>query len=235
MSTVYRHKLRGTTFTVIGRAMTEVSTSRILTEGAPAIVYKDDADRLYVRHADEFHDGRFEAMPAARQWWPTHYMDESMPAGTASPDDWIVGAINDRDAVFEWILAPPDRQDTRTYGIVLVDEGAPVNFAWMERRGRGQMIIYPDATWHIEGGMPEGVTHIHDADEPLFMADTPEDFARLYCSHFHLLTDDELHCIDVIFTRWGDARFRLVDEPGTTARFVPIEEPAPAEAGGGNG
>ncbi len=227
----YRHKLRGTTFTVIGNALTEDSTSRILTEGAPAIVYMDEADRLYVRHADEFFDGRFEDITPARLWWPSAYMDEIIPQGEFTPDDWILCGSKEEGCA---LLAPRDRQEARDYGCITVADGEDAGFSWREPRGRAQMLIYPDATWHVEGGAPEDWTHVHDEDDLLCMDETLDGFARSYCDMIPFRGGDEPHGITVMFMKWGEARFRMAIA-GRAARFVPLQDEAPAKAGGGNG
>lgn len=70
-----RHKKRGSTYTVLGKAETQISKptvsdltnnpfvtpSRVLREGDRLTVYRSDADgSLWCRFPDEFEDGRFE-------------------------------------------------------------------------------------------------------------------------------------------------------------------------------
>lgn len=58
-SSVYRHKVRGTTYTMVGEA--KVQTSGVLRDFDEVVVYKSQKDgSLWVRGRDEFHDGRFE-------------------------------------------------------------------------------------------------------------------------------------------------------------------------------
>jgi len=55
----YRHKKRGSTYTVLSHAVLQVT--RHLRDNEPMVVYRGKEDRrLWVRSVDEFHDGRFE-------------------------------------------------------------------------------------------------------------------------------------------------------------------------------
>lgn len=56
------HKKRGTTYIVGGEA--ELQTSSVpLVDGSEMMVYKsEDTGKVYVRHKDEFEDGRFEVL-----------------------------------------------------------------------------------------------------------------------------------------------------------------------------
>lgn len=55
-----RHRKRGSTYTVMGRA--KVQTGTPLTDYSEVVVYRSEADgSLWVRPVAEFEDGRFEA------------------------------------------------------------------------------------------------------------------------------------------------------------------------------
>ena len=62
-SKIYRHKIRGTLYTVIGSAF--LQTSQPLEEGQELVIYKGEDGRLWARPAGEFHDGRFEPQKEA--------------------------------------------------------------------------------------------------------------------------------------------------------------------------
>lgn len=62
----WRHKKRGTTYTVVGNC--EVQAEDPLMDHEVAVVYCCEQDgTLWVRRHSEFHDGRFEALPAQPQ------------------------------------------------------------------------------------------------------------------------------------------------------------------------
>ena len=61
---VYRHKKRGTLYTVLGEA--ELQTVRIRpVDGSILTIYRGADGKLWARSKEEFHDGRFEPLPAA--------------------------------------------------------------------------------------------------------------------------------------------------------------------------
>lgn len=214
MTTIVRHRKRGTTYTIIGRATAQVSTTPIL-EGQQVAVYRGEDGQLWVRGDAEFRDGRFEDVTPKRKWWPEDFVDEAMPEGTFSPDDWILGRCGET-----WVMAPPDRNDARDHGLILVRAGDEVAFAWNEPRGRDKMLIYPDGTWSLEAGEPDDWTHVFDDDDFENSGDSLDDFARDNRDMAGLKEGDEPIRIDVAFIKWGDARFQL-DFARGEARFVP--------------
>lgn len=57
--TVFKHKKRGTTYTIVGTA--EVQAEEPLTDYEVVVVYRCTEDgKLWVRRTSEFYDGRFE-------------------------------------------------------------------------------------------------------------------------------------------------------------------------------
>ena len=56
----YRHKKRGTVYEVIGEAELQTNTDN-LVDGSQMMVYRGEDGKLWCRHYDEFHDGRFAA------------------------------------------------------------------------------------------------------------------------------------------------------------------------------
>jgi hypothetical protein len=62
----WRHKKRGTTYTVVGEC--QVQAEEPLTDYEIAVVYRSEADgSLWVRRRSEFHDGRFETLALSRE------------------------------------------------------------------------------------------------------------------------------------------------------------------------
>lgn len=58
---IWRHKKRGTTYTIIGRGKLQSSDPTGLGDNQPMVVYRSEADgSIWVRPTDEFEDGRFE-------------------------------------------------------------------------------------------------------------------------------------------------------------------------------
>ena len=58
-----RHKKRGSIYAVVGTA--SLQTVGSIDEGASLVIYRGASGELWARPKGEFHDGRFEALPAA--------------------------------------------------------------------------------------------------------------------------------------------------------------------------
>jgi hypothetical protein len=58
-----RHKTRGSIYAVVGTA--SLQTVGSIDEGASLVIYRGANGELWARPKEEFHDGRFEALPAA--------------------------------------------------------------------------------------------------------------------------------------------------------------------------
>jgi hypothetical protein len=58
---VYRHRRRGTLYTVIGRA--NLQTDHPLEDDEPLVIYRGKDGELWARPVREFRDGRFEPAP----------------------------------------------------------------------------------------------------------------------------------------------------------------------------
>lgn len=64
--TRWRHKKRGTEYTVVGRAVAQAPDDTPIADYNGVIVYRCERDgQLWVRHIHEFEDGRFERIDAA--------------------------------------------------------------------------------------------------------------------------------------------------------------------------
>lgn len=61
----HRHVKRGTEYQLIGRAVVQATVP--IEDDEYAVVYRGADGSLWVRCADEFNDGRFEALPAEGQ------------------------------------------------------------------------------------------------------------------------------------------------------------------------
>ena len=60
----YRHKKRGASYTVMGRATLQVDGPLDMTE---MVVYQSNVDgSMWVRPVSEFEDGRFEKLPVTQ-------------------------------------------------------------------------------------------------------------------------------------------------------------------------
>lgn len=81
----WRHKARGTVYTVIGEATLQTKVS--LVDELPLVVYRGDDGRLWARPPGEFHDGRFEKVssPATGDEEVMHGMTEILQR-LAPPD-----------------------------------------------------------------------------------------------------------------------------------------------------
>lgn len=57
--TVYKHKKRGTSYTIVAEGIFQTSTE---LDNAPVVIYQDvlDPTKIWVREKTEFFDGRFE-------------------------------------------------------------------------------------------------------------------------------------------------------------------------------
>lgn len=59
-----RHKVRGSTYKVLGTAVLQVAAGTVLADMAVMVVYVSESDgSMWVRSAREFNDGRFEDAP----------------------------------------------------------------------------------------------------------------------------------------------------------------------------
>lgn len=59
----YRHVKRGTVYEVVGEAELQMNADN-LVDGSQMMVYRGEDGRLWCRHYDEFHDGRFASLAA---------------------------------------------------------------------------------------------------------------------------------------------------------------------------
>jgi hypothetical protein len=58
----YRHKKRGTSYTIVGTAQVQAPDDAPLTDFEVVVVYRGDDGNLWVRRRSEFFDGRFEQL-----------------------------------------------------------------------------------------------------------------------------------------------------------------------------
>lgn len=61
----FRHKKRGTVYSIVGVAELQIATQNVRpVEGDRLVIYRSDDGKLWARMEGEFHDGRFEPMGA---------------------------------------------------------------------------------------------------------------------------------------------------------------------------
>ena len=60
---VYRHRRRGTVYTVIGSA--NLQTEAAIGDNEVVVIYRGTGGELWARPVREFRDGRFEVVPKA--------------------------------------------------------------------------------------------------------------------------------------------------------------------------
>nr|WP_066733838.1 hypothetical protein [Bradyrhizobium sp. CCH5-A9] len=124
-----RHKVRGSTYAVIGEGEAQISKptvgdiggsdrvtpARVLREGDKLVVYRcEQTGKLWLRFSDEFVDGRFEALPAR---------DEAVPASGGVEGDLvsraevlrIIRRLGDQDADLA-LYGAEDNARAREYG-----------------------------------------------------------------------------------------------------------------------
>jgi len=60
----YRHRRRGTSYTVLGKAI--LQSTRSLSDEQELVIYVGPDGRLWARPTDEFYDGRFEKIESEK-------------------------------------------------------------------------------------------------------------------------------------------------------------------------
>lgn len=141
----YRHKKRGTEYTLIGvgRAQGE------LQDDDPVVLYRGDDGGLWVRHQVEFCDGRFEEIPAlaTREEAPAEVGElvglidylENMRAETVTDEG--------REIMSEWINAlraqPPAREDAQPVAWMRLLAGQVTDLTCIEREGYLPLYFHP--------------------------------------------------------------------------------------------
>lgn len=58
----HRHVARGSDYQVVATALLQNATGRKLVEGDEFVVYRTHAESWWIRHREEFDDGRFELL-----------------------------------------------------------------------------------------------------------------------------------------------------------------------------
>jgi len=58
----HQHKVRGSSYQVVAVALLQNATGRTLLENDQLVVYRTHAESWWVRHIEEFEDGRFELL-----------------------------------------------------------------------------------------------------------------------------------------------------------------------------
>lgn len=213
-----RHRKRGTTYEVIGLAELQAAADRAITEGSRLVVYRCETDgRLWCRPPSEFYDGRFEALPAQRVWWPTHYVDETSPEGTPDPSHWVAGKM-----LGEWLIGPVDVEERRDFGCITCRAGEIVPFTWSETRGTLPIVIAADGSWQACRAIPEDFNHIWEADNFESNGATIDELVRYSLDDDPLAEGDQREII-LCFSKWGEDHLRLTVGADGTPCFTVAE------------
>jgi len=61
----HRHKVRGTSYEIVGTAVVQIASDVVLEDEEEVIVYRGEDGRMWARPEPEFYDGRFEPLAAA--------------------------------------------------------------------------------------------------------------------------------------------------------------------------
>lgn len=169
-----------------------------------------------------------------RHWWPSCLLDEVMPEGRLRPEDWLKP---DADGVstFWWDETVSDPQAAGT-----VRPGEVVEFCWYESRGRVDIRIMADGSWHIDGdgraaNIPDIFTgevkpdlpsaRMDDATDFLIdgdwetAADSMDELARFYVDAERPV--DEGDVVDVWMARWSNGHLFRVSADGRS--LTPVE------------
>lgn len=110
---------------------------------------------------------------SGRKWVPAEWMDEMVPAMSASPDDFLK---RDPNGVLQ--LMPIDRHADEVWPpIEDLQRGQEIEFCWMEDRGTSVLTMRGDGTWSCEPSFEADTNHIGDADGDI-IADSVADYVQ---------------------------------------------------------
>jgi len=99
----YRHKVRGTEYTVLGEA--EVQTEYAVYEGAKLVIYRGDDGKIWARPTFEFYGGRFERVEAASARISAGDKDRENPVERpGNGEDRALHLSGEREKVVAWLL-----------------------------------------------------------------------------------------------------------------------------------
>lgn len=177
-------------------------------------------------------------MDSERKWWPSELLDESMPAGRASPTNWIIGPSAGPEGGY--VVAGGEEDDGDENGgaqIVLADQ--IIGFAWSEGRGEIDILVKEDGTYEIIPGQPDlmepdlpprlteippDATHFWGPYDIDTLASSMAEFAENWARNARDAGDELPARVTVAMYHWSDEiPHRLVVEDGK-ARFEPVEK-----------
>jgi hypothetical protein len=95
-----------------------------------------------------------------RKWWPSVFLDESMPAGRDKPEDWLAP---DEDGVSEI----RDADFAKGQVFATVRPGETIEFAWHENRGSVDILLMPDGSWKPLGPHDCGTIDLFEGERPV--------------------------------------------------------------------
>ena len=103
---------------------------------------------------------------AIRLWWPSEYVDESMPAGHPSPDGWLCRLDDGAHA-----YGIPGGVHYRPQRLA---EGQVILFDWQDEAGSATLTIGADGEFRCEP-QPACGTFLYIEYEPEICGDTPKE------------------------------------------------------------
>lgn len=154
------------------------------------------------------------APAAPARWWPSDYLDESMPDGRPSPDDWIAALDDGAPA-----LVGPYGEDSDKEDMVALADGETVSFSRYQGHGQATLILDRDGSFSVDLPMPaqaECVWVIGDVDT---LDGDVENLAA--CLH----DAGEVGLVELEYYSFPETTFRF---DAATRAFVAV--PSPGEA-----
>lgn len=123
-----------------------------------------------------------------RRWWPTDYADERMPAGMASPQDWVIpmpgnaGAFTLASMYHDDKVEEAERLGDGDLSFDPITDGEKIEFMAYDDFGDLKLNITADGSFSIlSGTLHADATHFFEwfnTDGP--SGDTLEEFAKSY-------------------------------------------------------
>ena len=148
------------------------------------------------------------------KWWPEHYCDEVMPAGLASPSDWIRGRVDNSDV---WMIGP---KEIDGWALLRISQVDIVPFVSCTYHGTFDLTFDDAGGYKISGDVPPGANTFWCNDDSETFATSLEDMIT-FLREYDVI--DVGWPINIACGEWSKfIPHRLVVENGA-ARFVAIE------------
>ena len=157
---------------------------------------------------------------AIRLWWPSDYVDETMPPGHASPDGWLCRLS---DGAHAYGIAGSANAWTAPRRLA---EGQVVLFDWQEEAGSATLTIDADGRF-LCVPFPGFDTFLYVEDEPEICGDTPKEIVEQLIEGGEPEGEHDLRITRISRSSIAH-RFTAADG---RARFVAIRGEAAGEAG----